>query len=53
MLRKIFIVKPDPKPAAAHKLFAIVIKLFVMSKVEIIDKSTGSYCLANPGLLFL
>ena len=37
----------------AHKLFTIIIKFFVMSKIEVIDKSASSYCLMNPDFLLL
>ena len=36
-----------------HKPFTIFMKLFIMSKIEIIDKSTGSYRLTNLNLLLL
>ena len=53
MIRKIFIVKPDSEFTAAHKLFTIVMKFPVMSKIEVIDKSTGSNCFTNLAFLFL
>lgn len=53
MLRQIFVVKPDSEFVTAHKLFTVFVKLFVMSQIEIIDKSAGSYRPVNPGFLFL
>ena len=51
MLRKIFMVKPDSKLVTTHKLFTVVVKFFVMSKIEIINKSTSAYRLVNPDFL--
>ena len=53
MLRKIFIVKPDSKPVTTHKLFTVVVKFLIMSKIEIINESTSSYRLMNLDFLFL
>ena len=39
MVWKILIVKPYSKLGAAHKLFATFMKLLIMSKIEVIDKS--------------
>ena len=36
---KILIVKPNSKLGAAHKLLPIFMKLLIMSKIEVIDKS--------------
>mgnify|MGYP000730180709 CR=1 FL=1 len=36
MLWKILIIKPDSKFVTAHKLFAFIIKLFIMSKIEVV-----------------
>ena len=47
MARKILIVKPYSKLAAAHILFATFMKLLIMSKVEVIDKSASTYCFTN------
>ena len=51
MARKILVVKPYPESAAAHKLFATFMKLLIMSKIEIIDKSASTYCFTNPDFL--
>ena len=51
MLWKILIIKPNPELVAAHKFPTIAVKLYVVGKVEIIDKSTSSYCLANLNFL--
>ena len=53
MTRKILIVKPYSKLAAAHKLFSIFMKLLIMSKIEVIDKSASTYCFTNPDFLLL
>lgn len=53
MTRKILIVKPYSKLTAAHKLFATFMKLLIMSKIEIIDKSASTYCFTNPDFLLL
>ena len=53
MLWKIFIIKPDSELIAAHKFFAIIIKFFIMSKIEVVDKPASSYCLTDLDLLFL
>ena len=53
MAQKKLIVKPYYKLAAAHKLFATFMKLLIMSKIEVIDKSASSYCLTDLDLLFL
>ena len=53
MIRKILIVKPYPELTAAHKLFATFMKLLIMSKIEIIDKSASTYCFTNPDFLLL
>ena len=53
MARKILIVKPYSKLAAAHKLFATFMKLLIMSKIEVIDKSASTYCFTNPDFLLL
>ena len=51
MTRKILIVKPYSKLAAAHKLFATFMKLLIMSKIEVIDKSASTYCFTNLDFL--
>ena len=53
MARKKLIVKPYSKLAAAHKLFATFMKLLIMSKIEIIDKSASTYCFTNLDFLLL
>ena len=53
MARKILIVQPYSKLAAAHKLFATFMKLLLMSKIEVIDKSASTYCFTNPDFLLL
>ena len=53
MTRKILIVKPYSKLAAAHKLFATFMKLLIMSKIEVIDKSASTNCFTNPDFLLL
>ena len=53
MIRKILIVKPYSKLTAAHKLFATFMKLLIMSKIEIIDKSASTYYFTNPDFLLL
>ena len=53
MTRKILVVKPYSKLAAAHKLFATFMKLLIMSKIEIIDKSASTYCFTNLDFLLL
>ena len=53
MLGQIFIVKPDSEFVTAHKPFTPVVELLIMSQIEIIDKSAGSYRPVNPGFLFL
>ena len=50
---KILIVKPYSKLAAAHKLLASFIKLLIMSKIEVIDKSASTNCFTNPDFLLL
>ena len=52
MVRKILIVKPDSKFATTHKPFPIFVKFLIMSKIEVIDKSTSSYCFIDPDFLF-
>ena len=47
MVRKILIVKPDSKFVTTHKLFAFIVKFFVMSEIEVIDESTSTYCFLN------
>ena len=47
MTRKILIVEPYSKLAAAHKLFASFMKLLIMSKIEVIDKSASTYRFTN------
>ena len=53
MARKILIVKPYSKLDAAHKLFSIFMKLLIMSKIEVIDKSASTYRFTNPDFLLL
>ena len=53
MAQKKLIVKPYSKLIAAHKLFATFMKLLIMSKIEIIDKSASTYCFTNPDFLLL
>ena len=53
MARKKLIVKPYSKLTAAHKLFATFMKLLIMSKIEVIDKSASTYCFTNPDFLLL
>lgn len=53
MAWKILIVEPYSKLAAAHKLFATFMKLLIMSKIEVIDKSASTYCFTNPDFLLL
>ena len=53
MIRKKLIVKPYSKLAAAHILFAAFMKLLIMSKIEVIDKSASTYCFTNPDFLLL
>ena len=53
MARKILIVEPYSKLAAAHKLFATFMKLLIMSKIEVIDKSASTYCFTNLDFLLL
>ena len=53
MARKILIVQPYSKLAAAHKLFATFMKLLIMSEIEVIDKSASTYCFTNPDFLLL
>ena len=53
MVRKILIVKPYPELAAAHKLFPIFMKLRIMSKIEVIDKSASTYRFTNLDFLLL
>ena len=53
MIRKILVVKPYPESAAAHKLFATFMKLLIMSKIEVIDKSASTYRFTNPDFLLL
>ena len=51
MAQKKLIVKPYPELDAAHKLFATFMKLLIMSKIEVIDKSASTYCFTNPDFL--
>ena len=51
MAQKKLIVKPYYKLAAAHKLFATFMKLLIMSKIEVIDKSASTYCFTNLDFL--
>ena len=53
MARKKLIVEPNSKLAAAHKLFAAFMKFLIMSKIEVIDKSAGTYCFTNLDFLLL
>ena len=53
MAQKKLIVKPYYKLAAAHKLFATFMKLLIMSKIEVIDKSASTYCFTNLDFLLL
>ena len=53
MARKILIVEPYSKLAAAHKLSATFMKLLIMSKIEVIDKSASTYCFTNLDFLLL
>ena len=53
MARKKLIVEPYSKLAAAHKLFATFMKLLIMSKIEVIDKSASTYSFTNPDFLLL
>ena len=53
MVWKILIVKPDSKLVTAHKLFPIFMKFLIMSKIEVIDKSTSTCCFMNSDFLFL
>ncbi len=53
MVRKILIIKPDSKFVTAHKLFAFIMKSFVMSEIEVVNISTSSYCFTNLDFLFL
>ena len=53
MDRKILIVEPYSKLAAAHKIFATFMKLLIMSKIEVIYKSASTYCFKNPDFLLL
>ena len=53
MIRKKLIVEPYSKLAAAHKLFATFMKLLIMSKIEVIDKSASTYCFTNLDFLVL
>ena len=50
---KILIVKPNSKLGAAHKLLPIFMKLLIMSKIEVIDKSASTYCFTNLDFLLL
>ena len=51
MLWKVFMIQPDSEFTAAHEFFAILIKFFVMGQIEIVNKSTSSYCFMNPDFL--
>ena len=53
MARKILIVEPYSKLAAAHKLFASFMKLLIMSKIEVIDKSASTYRFTNLDFLLV
>ena len=53
MTRKILIVKPYSKLAAAHKLFATFMKFLIMGEIEVIDKSASTYCFTNPDFLLI
>ena len=53
MARKKLIVEPYSKLTAAHKLSATFMKLLIMSKIEIIDKSASTYCFTNFDFLVL
>ena len=53
MARKKLIVEPYSELATAHKLFATFMKLLIMSKIEVIDKSASTYCFTNPDFLLL
>ena len=53
MARKKLIVEPYSKLAAAHKLSATFMKLLIMSKIEVIDKSASTYCFTNLDFLFI
>ena len=53
MARKKLIVEPYAKLAAAHKLFATFMKLLIMSKIEVIDKSASTYCFTNLDFLLI
>ena len=53
MVWKILIVKPYSKLAAAHKLLPIFMKLLIMSKIEVINKSASTYCFTNLYFLIL
>ena len=53
MVWKILIVKPNSKLGAAHKLLPIFMKLLIMSKIEVIDKSASTYCFTNLYFLLL
>ena len=53
MVWKILIVKPYSKLGAAHKLLPIFMKLLIMSKIEVIDKSASTYCFTNLYFLLL
>ena len=44
-------IQPDSEFTAAHEFFAILIKFFVMGQIEIVNKSTSSYCFMNPDFL--
>ena len=53
MAWKKLIVEPYSKLATAHKFFSIFMKLLIMSKIEVIDKSASTYCFTNPAFLLL
>ena len=53
MARKKLIVEPYSKLDAAHKFFSIFMKLLIMSKIEVIDKSASTYCFTNLDFLLV
>ena len=53
MARKKLIVEPYSKLTAAHKLFVTFMKLLIMSKIKVIDKSASTYCFTNLDFLLL
>ena len=48
----IFIVKPYAETLASHKLFTLIVQNFIMTKVEVIDISTGANSPVNLDFLF-